>query len=306
MAPRRQASGGGGPRRATRLWLRAPADFRLEPAVRRYGFYALAPNGWDEPTRSFTRVLRDRRGRAVDTRVRQSGDRLLIHFAASPDRVDRDAVRAAVSRMLRLDEDFTGWWKLSPAARREGFARLLRSPTLFEDVIKTITCCNVAWRQTIAMNRVLCEQFGGGAFPTPAGIVAAGPLELREKARVGYRAERMVEVAEGFVSGRFWLDVIEDPRQDDETVYRALRELPGVGDFAACNVMQLLGRYGRLAIDSETYRHVAQFHGLHPEGGKSGRTRLNAAIIAHYRRFAPYDFLAYWRELWNRSYDGVI
>ena len=41
-------------------------------------------------------------------------------------------------------------------------------PERIEDMVKTITGCNVTWRNTMSMNRLLCERLGGGAFPTPA------------------------------------------------------------------------------------------------------------------------------------------
>ena len=51
-----------------------------------------------------------------------------------------------------------------------------------------------------------------------------------------------------------------------------------------------MGHYDRIAIDSETYRHYCDTHGIaRPDNPK----QLHDAIDAHYARYAPYQFLAY-------------
>lgn len=48
--------------------------------------------------------------------------------------------------MLRLSEEdkaaVEGFQKLHKAAKKEGFGRLLRSPTVWEDLVKCILLCN--------------------------------------------------------------------------------------------------------------------------------------------------------------------
>ncbi|KAL6971805.1 hypothetical protein U1Q18_031486, partial [Sarracenia purpurea var. burkii] len=53
---------------------------------------------------------------------------------------------AQVARMLRLsakdEKDVQEFHKVHPDAKRKGFGRLFRSPTLFEDVVKSMLLCN--------------------------------------------------------------------------------------------------------------------------------------------------------------------
>ncbi|KJE97964.1 hypothetical protein CAOG_08029 [Capsaspora owczarzaki ATCC 30864] len=73
---------------------------------------------------------------------------------------DVDVIVGQIARMLRLDLDTRPFHNLFPAAFHLGFGRVFRSPTLFEDFVKTITSTNVVWGGTRKMNERLCETAG--------------------------------------------------------------------------------------------------------------------------------------------------
>jgi 3-methyladenine DNA glycosylase/8-oxoguanine DNA glycosylase len=287
------------------LTLPVPADFDLDRAVCSYGYFMLAPNQWLPGRRTFTRVLRDTADRPVSVHVTQPrgpGHRLRMRCARKLTPPDQKRIKTGLRRMLRVDEDFTDWFAKNPQAARERFGRLLRSPTLFEDIVKTITGCNVAWPSTMRMNRLLCEQIGGGAFPTPRELAAITPAKLKTTTKVGYRAERIVNLAKSVESGDLDLAWFEAPERESDEVYTALRQIHGLGPYAAANVCHHLGFYDQLAIDSETYRHfTAHFRVKNPKRDNA----LHQRIVKHYRRYAPYQFLAYWHELW-RDYEQKL
>src|SRR5919198_596737 len=74
-----------------------------------------------------------------------------------------------------------------------------RSPTVFEDVVKTICTTNCAWSATERMVGALVEHLGepapgapptgpyGRAFPTPEAMADADEAFYREVVRAGYR-----------------------------------------------------------------------------------------------------------------------
>lgn len=282
----------------SRLTLTLPARFDLKRAVCSYGYYMLAPNRWDGEACALEHVLRDAQGRPMTVRITQRGRRLKVACARALSAAEQREVKRCVARMLRLDEDFTAWHRLLPEARRAGFDRLFRSATLFEDIVKTITGCNVAWPNTVRMNALLCAQHGEGAFPTPAQLARVKADRLKRTCKVGYRAERIVRLARDVDAGRLDLGAFEQPGRTTDELHAALCEIHGIGDYAAANICSLLGRYDRLAIDSETYRHFREVYGAAtPDDPK----KLHAKIIAHYDRYAPYQQLAYWYELWHRS-----
>lgn len=280
------------------LTLPTPPRFDLARAVCSYGYFLLAPNRWDPDTQTLTRPLRGRDDRLIHVTLRQPRRqrRLVLACDVRLDRTEQQRVKRDVVRMLRIDEDLTDWFARHPEARKQGFGRLFRSPTLFEDIVKTITGCNVTWRNTMTMNRLLCQAYGDGGFPTPEQIAPARPDHFKQRTKTGYRAGRIVQLARDVVEGRLDLAWFEAPQRTSEELFAALLELHGIGPYAAANLCQLLGHYDRLAIDTETYRHYCHVHGV--ERPKDP-TRLHRQIAAHYGRFGAHAFRAYWFELWQ-------
>ncbi|MEQ1854325.1 MAG: hypothetical protein ABMA01_22370, partial [Chthoniobacteraceae bacterium] len=155
----------------TRFTITPPADYDLARDVCSYGYFLLSPNHWEPATRTFTRTLALEGGGAkIDiTQPRKRGAPLTLTADRSLSAAERADAKGQISRMLRLDEDAAhvrAFHKLDPRWKRSGRGRLLRSPSFFEDVIKTVTSCNVTWPSTVSMNRRLCEVFGE---PSPTG-----------------------------------------------------------------------------------------------------------------------------------------
>ena len=298
-----------------RRWLRidAPEDYWLPRDVCSYGYFLLAPNRWDPEARTLTRPL-DLGGSVATLRLgqeRRGGPVLADAGSALSLKALAEAERQIV-RMLRLDDDAVGeFHRVDPrwAPRRKpgapaaahahsrGRGRLFRSPSFFEDLIKTVTSCNVAWPSTVTMNRRLCEVFGP-AFPSAARLARARPSTLRARCRVGYRDRRIVALARLVSSGEVDPGWFEDPSRGDEEVFERLLSLPGLGPYSAGNVMQLLGRYSRLALDTESIRHGKEVLGL-----RGTDRAILKRIAGHYEPFGDHRFRSYWFEIWE-WYEG--
>jgi len=286
----------------TTLTLRPPPRFDLHRAVCSYGYFILLPNHWDVQKRVLHRPLRTSAGRVVKTVLRQRADGVLsLACHRAVPREDHATLRAQVRRMLRFGEDFTAWRGLHPLAKKRGFDRMFRSPTLFEDIVKTITSCNVTWTNTIQMNRLMVEHVGHGGFPSPVQLADFGEARLKERCRVGYRAARIVRLARDVVDGALDLDAFETPGRSSDDLFEVFRGIYGIGPYAAGNLCHLVGAYDRLAIDTETYRHFcAAYKVKRPKGDDAaGLKRLHTRIEKHYAQYAPFQFLAYWFELWE-------
>jgi 3-methyladenine DNA glycosylase/8-oxoguanine DNA glycosylase len=162
-------------------------------------------------------------------------------------------------------------------------------------MVKTITACNVAWPNTIRMNELLCTSFDTkGDFPTAAQLARVRPEMLKKRCKVGYRAERIVRLARDVNTGRLDLAHLEDPTRTDDAIYQDLIAIYGIGDYAAHNIMQALGRYRHVPVDSETLRHFKQHHRV-----TGDLEQIRAKARAYYAKYDPYQFLAYWYELWG-------
>src|SRR5262249_30282316 len=136
----------------------------------------------------------------------------------------------------------------------------------------------------------------------PARVARARASTLRARCRVGYRDARIIEIARLFTlpKPRGGIDVewFESPATPDEAVHAALLELPGVGPYAAANIMQLLGRCSRLPLDTEGLRHGRSVLGY------SGNDRaVMKHLHRHYEPFGAHKFRSYWFELWDH-YEG--
>ena len=296
----------------SRLTILPPDDYVLPRDVCSYGYFLLAPNRWNPTNRTLTRPLDleggvatvtiSQRGAGADPkRSHTSGHRWAC--AGEPLEVvaDRRLTRGEaaeakrlIGRMLALDGDsLHEFHTLDKRARATGHGRLFRSPTLFEDVIKTVTRCNVAWTSTISMNQRLCEVIHP-AFPSARQMARRRPSTLRARCSVGYRDKRMVELARLFVAGKVNEQWLADPAVPDAEVFKFLVGLPGLGPYSAANVMQLIGRYERLPIDTETYRHARAVLGMEGTDAK-----LHRLVEAHYAPFGRHKFRRYWFELWE-------
>ena len=91
------------------------------------------------------------------------------------------------------------------------------------------------------------------------------------------------------------------PGRESDDVFAAFGGIYGIGPYAAGNLCHLVGVYDRMAIDTETYRHFCKTYKVkrHKADDAAGLKRLHVRIEKHYARYAPFQFLAYWFELWE-------
>jgi len=289
-----------------------PVDLRR--TLLSHGVASLPPAALDEAAGILTVTLTGPRGPRTVT-VRAAGGASPAAAATpadtgpTPDPAEAAGLTGVLRRMLCLDDDLSGFYARAAADPAlawacAGAGRMLRSPSVFEDVVKTVCTTNCAWSATERMVGALVRQLGepapgapaatawGRAFPTPEAMAAAPDDFYRDVARAGYRGVRLRALAESVCSGALDLEVLyptpADELPDDEVEERLLA-LPGVGPYAAAHVMMLLGRHSRLVFDSWTRPKYARL--MHRPAGKLIADRTIA------RRFRPYGAqagLAFW------------
>jgi 3-methyladenine DNA glycosylase/8-oxoguanine DNA glycosylase len=270
----------------------------------------LAPTSWDDEARVLGRVERLDSGRVVDLRVTGQGDaqRPVIDIAvdaATPlSAADTTEIARKVGHMLRIDEDFSDFYAQCAArggrwaAIGGGLGRLLRSPTVFEDVVKTIATTNTQWSGTKAMTRALCDALGEPlsgdparrAFPTPEAIAGAPPAALTA-ARFGYRAPYVAALARRVVAGELDLEGLARSGLPTPELRRALLGIKGVGPYAAATLLMLLGRYDALGYDTVLRDFVSARY-------FAGERRPERELLAVYDDWGRWRYLAYWFEMW--------
>ena len=266
-----------------------PVDLRR--TIGSHGVADLPPNRLDQEARTLETTLAVRgRARTIYVRDGRPGHaRVEFRDARLAMAVQEEAL-AQVRHMLRLDEDLSRFYALVAddaelAWVTRGAGRMLRSPTVFEDVVKTVCTTNCTWSATVRMVSALVDHLGvegrhGRAFPSPAAMAEAPESFYRDEARAGYRGAYLRAIADAVAGGSIHLEDL-DGRTDlpDDEVAARLPALPGIGPYAAAHVMMLLGRYGRLILDSWTRPTYARLTST-ARSSPTGRSNAASAVMA--------------------------
>ena len=271
-----------------------------------HGVASLPPAQVDEGARTMAITLPVDNG-ARTVRISEGGAgraKLELLGRAGPRQVER--LTEAVRHVLRLDEDLSAFYELAAndpelAWVAAGAGRMVRSATVFEEVVKTVCTTNCTWSATERMVGALVTHLGvaaptapaegpaGRAFPTPEAMAEAPEAWYRDVARAGYRGAYLRTLAADVASGELDLEELNADDLPDDEVERRLLALPGVGPYAAAHVMTLIGRYSRLILDSWTRPKYAKLNG--------GEPAPDADIVARFASYERYAGLAFWLHL---------
>jgi N-glycosylase/DNA lyase len=278
-----------------------PVDFAR--TIVSHGVAELPPNSVDLAARKLGTTLPAKCGaRAVQ--ITERDGKLRIEGSDDPQ------LTRTVAHMFRLDEDISAFYELVREDELSwcaaGAGRMLRAPTVFEDVVKTICTTNTAWSGTRKMTAALVGNLGveapGGAhaFPTAEAMAEEDDGFYREVVRAGYRGRYLQQLASDVAAGLVDLESLNDPELPDDEAATRLLALPGVGPYAAAHVMLTsLGRYSRLVLDSWTRPTYQKLSGAR-------RAVKDTTIERRFRRYGEYAGLAFWLYL-TRSWveDGL-
>ena len=283
-----------------------PVD--LARTLNSHGFVDLPPMQPDPGYRALELTLPTRRGRPRRVRIepgRTAHARVTILGPAVSEPVVAELL-ASVRHVLRLDADLSTFYAVAAgdpelAWATTGAGRMVRSPTVFEDVVKTICTTNCTWSATVRMVHAIVLHLGepaagpsvdgpwGRAFPTPAAMADAGERFFRDVARAGYRGTYLLQLARSVAEGDLdleWFGRAGPEDLPDAELETRLLALPGVGPYAAAHVMMTLSRYHRLILDSWTRPKYARLTGR--------KAVTDRTIERRFRRYGPYAGLAFW------------
>jgi 3-methyladenine DNA glycosylase/8-oxoguanine DNA glycosylase len=263
-----------------------------------HGFVELPPMRIDEdvPALEVTLLADRRTARTIDIRAGRKGHARITVLGRAPSLRLADELLDRARHVLALDEDLSAFYELVSADAdlawaRAGAGRLVRSPTVFEDVIKTICTTNTVWSATTKMVTALVTNLGaaapGGrhAFPTPEVMARQDELFYTDVVRAGYRGPYLRTIASDVAEQKLDLEALLDPELPDAEVEARLLALPGVGPYATAQMLMLLGRYSRLILDSWSRPKYAKLR---------GRKASDKTIERRFRRYKRYAGLAFW------------
>jgi N-glycosylase/DNA lyase len=324
--------------------MEAPPGFDLALVVRSHGWYDLSPWRWDGERRVLARPLLLSTGRPVLGEVAQPGDPrgpaaggALAFRAVAVGRLtaaEAREARAALRACLALDHDLSDFHARARALEAEracgrphlpdlrwalgcGAGRLLRSPTVFEDAVKTLCTTNCSWSLTRLMVDRLCEALGeavfpqqeppprrtsrGGAparpgptsvrcFPTPEAMASRSERFYRERIRAGYRAPFLRRLARQVAAGALELEAMRGSDEPTDSLAERIGAIDGFGPYATEHLLKLLGRFDHLALDSWVRGKLRELRGR-----RSMPT--DRAMRLWYRPYGRWAGLAMWLEV---------
>ncbi len=273
-----------------------------------HGLASLPPMAVDDAGAWFEVTLRlsssPPRTVRVDSELPERARVIISGEVPSPTLVEE--ILTQLRHVLRLDEDLAVFYRRASKDKRlgwvtDGAGRMIRSQTVFEDVVKTICTTNCTWSATRRMVEALVEHLGeaalnappqgatGRAFPTPEAMANAPDEFYRQTARAGYRGAYLQKLARMVVDGEVDLERFGGASRTelpDDDLAKALLVLPGVGPYATAHVMMMLGRYSRPIFDSWTRPTYARLVGKEQVE--------DADIEKRFRRYREYAGLAFW------------
>ena len=274
-----------------------------------HGVASLPPMKIEEapPKLEVTLPITGRRPRTVTVEPAGDGRAIMTILGSRPPSArTSDELFRNVQHILRLDEDLSHFYEVCAADSDlswvvAGAGRMIRSATVFEEVVKTICTTNCTWSATERMVGALVEYLGeraqgapstglaGRTFPAPEVLAETDEEFYRDVARAGYRGAYLISLARSVADGTVDLEELGSAGREelpDEEVERRLLALPGVGPYAAAHIMMMIGRYSKLILDSWTRPTYARIAGY--------KKVKDSTIQRRWRRYGPYAGLAFW------------
>lgn len=281
-----------------------PQDFNFWATVYSHGWSALPPFYVDSAQRRVRIVLPGGPGGFCEVILSENGGTLSVSLENEPLNGQREdlLIMKHVSSMFRMEEsldDFYAEAKRHPRYRwisKKGAGRLLRCPTVFEDVVKMICTTNCSWALTEIILKELVTKLGTRlhdnvySFPSPEAIAARTESFLRKEIRCGYRAPYLLELSRKISDGKLAIEEWRTSSAPSEELFAQVRSVKGIGPYAAGNILKLLGRYDYLGLDSWCR---AKFYELF----KKGRKVNDSTIEKYYAPFGKWRGLFLWMDV---------
>ena len=293
----------------TEIIITAKRPHILTSTLRSHGWVNLLPNIPDEKVESFSRVERLSSGNIINLHAASLRSKLpkIIVTVKHEDallQVERDEIIKRVRYMLRLDENLQGFYDLCKKKGNkwknftEGRGYLLRSPEVFEDLVKVICTTNIQWGGTKRMVKELVSSFGAPfpgnpallSFPSPESIASVSLEEFKDRVRLGYRAGYVYELSARITSGGLKLKDLIHTSTPTAEVKKRLIAIKGVGNYAAASMLMLLGRYDQIPVDTvfRSFMKAKYFN---------NKRFSEEEGLSIYEEWGQWKYLAYWNEM---------
>jgi 3-methyladenine DNA glycosylase/8-oxoguanine DNA glycosylase len=284
------------------LTIKTPRDFNFRRTVLSHGWYALLPFELDKKSWTLVRVLDGGQTEPVTVKLSSTHGAIKVSTSRRLGKKAAREIERDIRHMFRLDDDLREFYQTVAAnpefawVAHQGAGRLLRSPTVFEDLVKMLCTTNCSWALTEKMISGLVNELGRQSsdgrksFPTAAAMAQKPEQFFRDRIRSGYRSPYLQELAQRVASGSLNVESWLTSGLAPDELIKEMKSIKGVGKYAAENLMKLIGRYDGLALDSWTRAQFARLR-------NHGRVASDKKISRFYARFNSWRGLVLWCDL---------
>lgn len=214
---------------------------------------------------------------------------------------EKDALRAAVELGLGADEDLGAFYAfardddvLSVAVKDLYGMRAGRLDDLFGRVILAITLQMAPLKRSESMMGKLLDAYGLAIafdgkvvvlWPTPSDIALLEPAQLRHRANLGYRAERLVNAARYLVAHPISLPAMR--RLPEPDAIKSVMEIPGIGRYSAGLIL------GRSSAPIDVWSVVIMSELLIGRTPENPRQEINEVTKAMSDRWGEWSWMSF-------------
>ena len=287
------------------ITLDTPKDFNFWRTVYSHGWCSLLPFSVDKEHHTLNRLFTLSDGSLTLCQIsdqKNSALKLKAQSFARLTTAHRSEIIQQIASCFRLKEDFSAFHNEAQRYPKYRWiakikaGRMLRSPSVFEDIVKMICTTNCSWVLTEVMINNLVEKLGKAfddsnkSFPSPEIIAGTSEQFLRKQIKAGYRSPFLLQFAQKVASGKLDVECWRSSELTTEELFKELRSIKGVGVYSAGNILKLLGRYDYLGLDSWT-------RGKYYELYHQGRSVSDYAIERRYKPYGKWRGLFFWMEM---------
>ena len=275
-----------------------------------HGWCSLLPFSVNKKQLSFNRLLTLSDNLLVYCQItcqKKSPLNILLNHHQKLTAAQCNNIKQQIASCLRLTEDYSEFYqevnrypKYRWVAKMKA-GRMLRAPSVFEDIVKMICTTNCTWALTTIMVENLIGELGKPfddshkIFPLPETLAGMSEQFLRKTIRAGYRSPFLLEFAEKVANGKLNVESWRSSELSTDVLFKELRSIKGVGEYAAGNILKLLGRYDYLGLDSWVR---AKYYELYHHG----RSVSDKTIERRYKPYGKWRGLFFWMEMTKHWY----
>lgn len=286
-----------------RYSLPIPEHYSLRSVLLSHGWSGLSPFRVSEDKNNIEFGFLGN-GKPTIVGISETMDQILIDSRRklAPNELDR------IRRMFGLQLSMQSFFDLGNQHDRKWLqerkvGRMMRSETVFEDLMKLILTTNCSWAFTKKMVSEISMRLGEKAgdfycFPKPEVLAQKKEGFFRDTIKTGYRSTYIIQTSKLVMSGKVDVESWATDSRSYSELKKEILTLPGAGPYVAENLLRLLGKYDGLGVDSWVRGQLKKKWNMR-------KNPTDQKILKEYKNFGEFKGLMLWCDVTKPWHDGT-